>query len=382
MKRHRKYEAFIFIFFFIICAEASHAQQLNLKDLNVPNSPAFILLDKAPAVIERPGTTKAFTASIVSLVTEGSGLPKNFGFEITPFWFFKNNLDVYKYLGIDRETGKQKNIFANLRHASISAGSFDQDSTKSHPYDANYFSFGFRANPVSVVRKQMSSAINDVISAIALRQVALTPSVVTGCTAFIGQPQYNACLAKGLEAAFGDDKAIQLQEDRLRKLLSMKPAFQVDIAAAGSLAFRDNTVGDHHGDRTGIWTTLAYNLPLSGTKDLEKLISNKNYMNFYVAFRYLQEKKTKDFVSFTSSHSIDFGGRFEFQLDKLSVSFESLHRFEEDNHDTNRNVGILQYRIMDNLFLTGSFGKNFGSVNNLVALFGINWGFGNELIKE
>jgi len=366
------------------CFHFANAQQLELKELNLPNSPAFILLDKAPSVIERPGTTKAFTASLVSLITEGNGLPKNFGFEITPFWFFRSNLSVYDYLGIDRTTGRQTNIFANLRHTSISTGAFDQDSSKSQPFDANYLSFGIRANPISVVRKKMSSAINDVISTIALRQVALTPQVVAGCSAFIGQPQYNACLAKGLQEAFEEDKVIKIQEDRLHKLLSMKPAFQLDVAAAASMVFRDHTVGDHHGHRTGIWTTLAYNVPFSGTKDIEKMLANKNYMNFYVAFRYLQEKQTSDFISFNNVHSIDLGGRFELLFDKLSISFESLHRFEKANSDnnSNRNVGILQYRIMDNLYLTGSFGKNFGSVNNLVALFGINWGFGKELIKE
>jgi hypothetical protein len=241
-----------------------------------------------------------------------------------------------------------------------------------------------RTNAVSVVAKKISSAINDVISGIALRQVALTPQVVTGCSAFIGQAQYNSCLAKGLQQAFSDDQSIQLQEDRLKKLLAVKPVFQVDIAVAGSLGFRNNTFSDHHGHRTGIWTTMALNVPLSGTKDLEKWIANKNYMNFYVAFRYLQEKKTTDFIAFFPSHSIDLGGRFEMQFDQFSASVESLHRFEQKGtvHDSNRTVGILQYRLRDQLYLTGSFGKNFGSVNNLVALFGMNWGFGSERVRE
>ncbi|HEU5166964.1 MAG TPA: hypothetical protein VFU29_15545, partial [Chitinophagaceae bacterium] len=102
---------------------ASFGQNLELKDLNVPNSPAFTILDFSPKVIDKPGTAKTFTASIVNLINQGSGIPKNFALEVAPYWLFRNNLTVYKYLGVDPATSKQNNIFSNARNISLSVGS-------------------------------------------------------------------------------------------------------------------------------------------------------------------------------------------------------------------------------------------------------------------
>lgn len=381
----RKYQFIIILL--MAAAATSNAQTLELKDLNIPDAPAFTILDHSPSVIDRPGTAKAFSASIVNLVTQpNNGLPKNFAIEVAPFWFFKNNLNVYRYLGIDSARKKQTNIFTNIRNTSISTGSVFKDSVKTHPYNANYFAVGIRANIVKLIRSITIRSTDSVIKFIAARQTKLLSQVTTDCVANNDptSPAFKTCLSKGLEKAYSSDAAMTGLEERLQKLLAIKPLFQMDIAYAGSWAYKDNSIKNNHSYRSGVWATLAFNYPFSGSKDIEKMIENKNYINLYGTLRYITEDSTTNFKSFTRQNLLDVGGRLELELDRFSLSFETIHRSNQtDSHlNTTRNVGILQYKISEKLFLSGTVGKNFGSVNNLLALFGLNWGFGKQSIID
>ncbi|HPH37908.1 MAG TPA: hypothetical protein PL108_09620 [Sediminibacterium sp.] len=384
----KQYKTNIILFISILfCVLNAHAQrEIELKDLNIPNSPAFTILDYSPAIIDKPGTAKAFSANIVSLLSESQGIPKNFAIEVAPFWFFKNNLTVFRYHGINPTTRTQNNIFANARNFSLSVGSVYKDSTKEHPYNANYLSLGARISLIKIVRSPVINETVNSITAIAGRMTQLTPGVTRGCLGShtVNTPIYSDCIERELTTAFNGDQEMVLQEKRLSKLLEIKPLFQLDIAAAGSWAYKDNTLENNHTYRTGIWTTMEFSLPLSSTTNIEEMLENKNYINLYGTLRYIKQDSTIDFKTFGQQKFLDIGGRFELEFDKLSLSFETVHRFDQANVElnTSRNVGILQYRINDQLFLSGTFGKNFGSVKNLVALFGINWGFGKQSLAE
>lgn len=381
-----KYSSYIVIVLLLTGAKASLAQNLELKDLNIPNSPAFTILDYSPAVIDRPGTAKTFAASVVSLVSQSSGLPKNFALEVAPFWLFKNNLNAYSYLGINPGTNRQTNVFSNVRNASISIGSVYRDSSKAHPFNANYIAAGIRVNLINIVRRQMIGALHTTVDAIAARQVKLLKPATAGCIAKLtpGTPECNACIAKAVADSISKDDVMNVEEERLHSLLAIKPLFAVDLAGAGSWGYKDNSYNSKQGYRTGIWGTLAFSYPLQGNTDIEKMIANKNYVNVYATGRYMSEDSTADFKTFINQHLLDIGGRFELEFNKFSMSFETIHRINQlaSKLNTNRNVGILQYKINDKLFLSGTFGKNFGSVNNLIALFGVNWGLGKQSIIE
>jgi len=383
-----KYKSVLF-FLCVATTMKSSAQNLELKDLNVPNSPAFTILDFSPKVIDRPGTAKAFTASIVNLVTQegGNGIPKNFALEVAPYWLFKNNLTVYRYLGIDPNTKKQNNIFSNSRNASVSVGSVYKDSTKKLPFSANYFAFGARVNCIRVVRGNITEPIVETVKGIAGRLTTINKAASDTCLKKVAdptKPEFKTCFEKEVTDRIKKDDDLAKLEKRLENLLAIKPAFQVDVALAGSMTFRDNSIGEHHHHRSGVWTTLEFNLPLTNTKDIEKMIENKNYLSIYGKVRYIDEDSTTNYQTFATHKLLDFGGRFEFEFDKFSVSFESIHRVNRTKKElnSNRNVGILQYKIRDDLYLSGTFGKNFGTVNNLVALLGLNWGFGKQSLIE
>ncbi|HZI24247.1 MAG TPA: hypothetical protein VFD46_04185 [Chryseolinea sp.] len=70
------------------------------------------------------------------------------------------------------------------------------------------------------------------------------------------------------------------------------------------------------------------------------------------------------------------------EFNKLSIGYESLFRYlDGKGSPQNRNVGIINYKIADNIYLNGAYGENFDFPGKLVALFGINWGIGTETIK-
>ena len=83
----------------------------------------------------------------------------------------------------------------------------------------------------------------------------------------------------------------------------------------------------------------------------------------------------------------DTGGRFLWQLNKqLNVSFESLRRRGAGaTPDSNRSVGMLEYRLSDDTSLYATFGQDFAKATGqqpLASLMGLNVGFGNKAVVK
>jgi hypothetical protein len=81
----------------------------------------------------------------------------------------------------------------------------------------------------------------------------------------------------------------------------------------------------------------------------------------------------------------DVGGRILWQPTKeFALSAELVRRGALDANDgeaTARSVGVLEYRLRDDLVLFGSFGKDFDGEpggRTLVSLLGLNLGFGRK----
>jgi len=376
----------------------------ELKDLKVPVSPAFSILDFSPKTIETPGTIKAFTANLVSMVAKEAGLPKNFAFEFAPYWFFKHpNMDIYKYHGLIvndagsasdflapqdsmevKEVFKLKqNIFYGLRSTNLSFGSVFKDSSKALPVDVNYIAYAFRANIINLRNKNALIKLRESIVAVNQSLQNEQRKAIAKCKDLTGMDRIN-CIGEAITKT--KDSVFKMTRADFMKYLMIRPIFSMDIAFASSTAFADNNFSNSKSYRTGGWITLAYNQPLVSSKkvkeDIENLIECKNYLNAYFLFRLLKENKTKDFKAFVKQDLVDLGGRLEFEFNKFSFSVESIKRInnKDKNLNTSRTVGIIQYKIAKDLLLLGTFGKDFGDINNLVTLFGINWGFGeNEL---
>lgn len=373
---------------------AGQAQdEVKLEDIKVPVSPAFSILDLSPKSIETPGTIKAFTANIATMAAKAAGIPRNFAFEFSPYWFFKHpKMDIYKYygLGTNSDTSSfvlKPNIFYGLRSTSVSLGSVFKDSSKALPVDVNYIAYAIRANVINVrnrkVLNKLSESIVNVNEALGniLAQAVLSPE----CGALDGEER-RACIAKKIQNS--KDSSFKANREAFNKYLTARPIFSADLAFASSTAFGDNRFSNSKTYRTGGWVTLAYNQPLVSKakvqEDIDNLLQCKNYINAYFMFRFLEENNTKDFKAFAKQSLVDLGGRLEMEFNKFSFSVEAIKRINSDDKDqnTSRTVGIVQYKISDDLYLLGTFGKDFGEINNIVTLLGLNWGFGENALNK
>lgn len=352
---------------------------VSLKEMDIPNSPAFILLDQAPSTIERPNSTKAFALSIINAIQDNNGIPMNYAIDLTPFWFFKHqNMTSLKYAGYNPESKKQR-IFGNIERASISfAFANTMDTATQTP--VNNISIGARLNLLSIKSQQ---DLNDLVEANS-SLIKLMKERDERLQHFIGDPTLsvtNPALyhIKVQEFFREDEEKQQSEENVLSEILARKPLLAIDGAIGYSTFFQDNTFADGHFGRFGAWLTLNYSQHLTRERN------GKNYLSLYVIGRYLSDGSAYLNGKYNKVDNFDIGGKIEFEFRKIAIAYEYVYR-KNNISNSFRSNGMLKYKVSDKIFLTGAFGKNFGDANNIISLLGLNWGFmtGNEksIVKE
>ncbi|MDD2529422.1 MAG: hypothetical protein RBS33_15345 [Lentimicrobium sp.] len=361
------------IFLLFICQHALAQQEgsiVNLKDMEVPNSPAFMLLDVGSTVIERPGTAKAFALGIVNSVSKSAGLPQNYALEFTPFWFFRHpGMSSLKYHGYNVLKDRQT-VFSNIPKGSVSMAIVQTDDSVS---SFQNISFGFRTNLVTLRRapdiEALIQANNELVNQLRDQQERLI--------SFIGDLMLrvnNPVLYEQKVREFFEQEEItnRNKKNQIAAVIGRRPLLSVDVAAAMNIAFQDQQYSTGKMGRAGVWLTANYAQPIH-SKDKIK----ENYLNLYVLARYLSDHS----YSGPSRESFDFGGKIELEFECISLAYEYVLRNTDGGH-TFRSSGEVRYRLSEALYLSGAFGRNFGEEQNLIALFGLHWGIntGNETI--
>ncbi|WP_264534916.1 porin family protein [Flavobacterium sp. N1736] len=382
----------------ISSVQAQEESMVKLKDLKTPNSPGFQILDVAPTSIEQPTNPKAFAASLMSLTSNGTAIPKNFAMEFSPFWTFKSDStsSVRKYLNIPKDKNSKPNIFSGIfRKMSVSIASTSNDSTAgSLLKNTNYIAFGIRTNLITIRTKTQSDNISKSLSKYSDRVRELRPykeeieelemqlanaadedeeaKIIAKMTTLIAK-QPNE-----LEKALNDDKEIQ----SYYKIFEELPIFQLDGAFAYSDALPDNKSDNKRFNRSGFWLNGAYNI---NNVTIDDNLLNGNF-SIIGSVRFISdnvlEANTTDV--FNRTNAFDYGGRIQYNIKDFSISYEYLKReYSKDNSlNSDRSVGLMEYKLNDNLYFTGTYGKNFGQENTLFTLFGINYGFGSSKLKN
>jgi hypothetical protein len=353
------------------------ADTITLKELEIPNSPAFILLDQTPSTIERPNSSKAFALSILNSFQDSNGVPKNYAVDFTPFWFFKHpNMTSLKYAGYNVENKKQ-HIFGNIERASISFALITTTDTLTQKV-INNLSVGLRLNLISIRSKQdiedIIKANSDLINYLRdrddrfekhLADIKKSLNDNTAVPLKVSNPLlYSQTLKEFYEK---EDENEGIKENGLKDILARKSAFAVDGAIGYNNFYLDNKFSNGHFGRFGAWLTLNYSW------HIDKNPNGKNYFNLYAIGRYLSDGTSISNGEYQKQNFYDFGGKAEFEFKKISLAYEYIYR-DSNSSNTFRSNGLLKYKISDNLFLTGAFGKNFGLNNNLISMLGINWG--------
>lgn len=333
-----------------------YAQQdsIILKDLEIPNSPGFILLDKTPTSIERPTSSKVFILSVLNSLSDNNGLPQNYAIEFSPFWFFKHpNMTSMKYMGYD--TGKNRQlIFNNIVKASFSAAyiTTNEPDTKN---PVSNLSIGARTNLISIRSEKdindLRTANSKLIEKIKDQQDRLVMYVGDLTLSATNPTLYDK---KVREFYAEEEIGNRVEKNEISEILKRRAVFALDGALACNFFFPQNSFSDWRFGRFGAWLTLNYSQPLDKNKE------GKSYLNVYALGRYLSDGTVMENNQYTTRNYLDLGGKMELEFKNISFGYEYIYRFNEVEK-TFRSNGIFKYKISDRLYVTGAFGKNFGS---------------------
>ncbi|MBD0254481.1 MAG: hypothetical protein ICV83_02080 [Cytophagales bacterium] len=312
------------LFIFLLSGKIAPAQNPNpsISDLQTPVSPGFVLADETPSSVNRPTNPRGLVASLLTLNRGGA-------LEATPYWLLP--IEQRKNLTFDKYTD---NHFPVIQTFSLSATSLRSDT-------ASYLSVGGRFHLVRFFNKTQVNSLRD--SLIALLTPRLGPD---------GKPLPL------------DTRRIEEYRDSLGRV---RPTLLVEVAGAWLGYSPANTFDQIGNARNGIWANIAYK-PVQTFN----LIGLARYINDRTRENFSQEAEFLDLgvsVGYEDNKNFTLNGEFVFRNNLLT------------DKGTHRLALVANYRIIEELYVVGSFGKNFGQVENLIALFGVNLGLSTKPIK-
>ena len=362
-------------------------KEVSVFDLDMPNNPAFILLDNAPSVIQRPNSSKAIGTTLLQDIAS-DGVLDNIALEVTPFWLSKNpNRSALKYYGVD--ASKNQKYFSKLKLASFS-GAYVKE-----PSDIINVSFGGRATLFEIKRKtdiddyfEAYHGIYEIISNIGdlLEEEFDKENPIPTCENGETEEEckklreaYNLKL-KEFTNSIEDPKFKQKKidekskatgwEEKMQEIIKRKPLLAIDIAAAYNQRFYNDEFNNNGFGRFGVWGTLA----------LYPNIEDHKFLNLYVFTRYLVEGDASRQIITTNDdrfNAFDLGIKGELEFDRITLGYEYINR--SGDLEGYRSAGTIKYEMSENIFLTGAFGNNFEENDDLITLFGIQWGLNNPI---
>ena len=328
-----------------LCPLAAAAQTggVDINDLAAPTSPAFVLLDVAPASVERPDNPKAFALNLVNHLAGSDGLPKDYAMEVAPYWLTSHpSLTFRQY--------QRPHVWQSIAQTfslSIATAPID-DAAEDDP--GRRLGLGVRTQvwngrPNETLEERVAEleAINGVIL---------------------------DRLAQGLpideQRAQARIKALEIQGLDAERL-----GFFLAVAGGQVWSVPEGDTRLAEAQRRAVWVTPSYRLRTCNAASPECVAS----LDFIGVVRTLKDPG-KD-------AAWDYGGRLLWRPNRqLYLSIEALRRHapgEEVDPEASRTVGMLEYRIRPDLAVYGSFGRDFeedGGVRPLVSIMGLNIGFG------
>jgi hypothetical protein len=359
----KKNVIWLFLVLTQICICQNTAKTIDLKSVEILNSTALSLLDKSAAIITANPDCKDFNINTENL----SNISIYFSLN-------KGKLNGLEYYGLGKSTTDFKQVTINkLLRPNVSAVINQTDSTTT-------LATGFNANILTVFRSNKQNMIK------AYNSIRITTEKMTSAADSImakdfpnlirseNFQEYDKQYAKILENLPSILENLPSEEaDEFAEILK-KPLLSLDLAAAYSTLYSDNTHGNNQQDRIGVWSTLTFSPKVEN-----------NYLNLYGFIRYIKDNSV--YSNLTSSYSdqieyFDYGCKIQIDINAISFGYEYIKRNGDGNNF--RSVGIIQYKISSNYYLTGGFGKNFisDSDKDLVSLLGIRWGINKKDSKE
>ncbi len=349
------------------------ADSLKIADLEIPNSPALTLLDKSFSIIETSNTSNSVNVNLINI--------KDNSLEIVPYWFFNKNkyYSAEEYFGFSISNNVRKqNIFNDIKKLTVSAAYTTSDTCSS-------IAFAVKTNIITIrniksINKKFEyySTYNDLRNDYVKDN---TKRVIDTILNFDSLPdQEKIKIAQIIKSKLRDEYDSKNKEENEEVITNFLNAFNhkvftLDLASGAGFIFPDNKTDTGRLGKYGVWSTAKYSAILSDDA--------KDYFNIYGYSRLLFDNSILDIdnVTYLKNKYVDIGGKLEFQFNKVSISAEYLNR-NGDSKDY-RLVGTIQYKVQENLYLTGGYGKNFDTdAGNLISLFGLRWGLSEKPIAK
>jgi len=378
---------FIGSFLLLLSTFQVKSQDITLKDLAVPNSPSFILLDAAPSNIEAPVNPREFTLGLLKNMDLDNKFLSDFSMEFAPYWWLKpEQRDAYSFMGLAKKKSVvlqngavdryEQNIFSGLKFSSVSMAFLTKDMiADTSIMKQKIVSLGARTTLIKVRPAAFANQLNANLIAWHDEAQKQLESLNQEILSEIGNQSAIDSLLKVLSNYLASEIAVSYQKrrDEIKEMIDQKPIFNWDLASA----ITQYGVGDTawKTGRLGVWTTFASYIPIRKHR-------KEDYLDILLRTRYFKDNYAAGASGKTIvSGTFDIGAKIGIELSNFNLAAEGVYRKVEGQKDWQKRLtGILNYKINDNMYFSGTYGTDFGPQNKLIALFGLNWGFGENKI--
>jgi hypothetical protein len=357
-------------------------------DLRAPLAPAFALLDATPTSIDRPQAPSALSLNLFSAFREGESFPQNYALDVAPYW-----LRPHPTLTFD-DYYRPNFVQTVARTFSVSLATSTTDAVEATTPQRTSLGLGARALLVAGHAHPSLRDARAALVAVNVEQARLDDSVVdlefrAQQALAAGRVDDARRLTEAADARRDASKVRRAELSQQARDINLRiQALDVDrvglvvsVAAAQVIDFTGDRFDNREVARWGVWLTPAYRILVCGAARTGDCHATLDVM---VVVRYIAERRGS-----TDDSTWDVGGRILWQPTReFGVSAETVRRAGTDVSDgasSTRTVGLIEYRLRNNLALFASFGKNFEDTpggRTLVSLLGLNIVFGRKPVID
>jgi hypothetical protein len=402
---------FRFIIALILISSGVNAQEIELKELTAPSSPAFTILGLNPTEITRPTLAKPFVMDLANGL-DGKSISANIAVESTPFWWKPHRgLTYKKYYGLENDTVR-KNLVNTIKQTTAFSFATSDASPEIDSIDSRFISMGLRfmvlkGKPSSIFdstyhalrydlilkRESISQIMFKVDRGIIKSFEQLNDEIATSIDEVITSDtvlkvlpankkklhrqeaiEYITAFLKQMDTSvYKKDKVWDFLE--VERQVFIKPinetlvemqgmsrvGWMLEFAGAASLLAPTNNIDLTYGHEWGGWATLTYRFD---TKKGSKVVNDFNLM----------ARLGGDFNQ-TNSYNRDFGVSWVTSGHKYSLTLEGIFRSFRSYKQITATDGIIydlpetnntwrfalayQYKFTDFLNVSLTAGKDF-----------------------
>lgn len=432
-------QKYVVILFFFAAVHNISGQESTIKEelieLGIPSHPAMTLMGIQPQEITRPKSLKQMEATIINSFTqEGSfAIPKNFALEIMPYWLKSKPYKEFRYedlakaefaplenLGISVGTSSEKVNDSLFRprigfgaRTLIFSGKVEKAKLDSLNRLAERFRFLSYSNEKMIIvlftmmartfptyqaffdtiESELRKSMHDRESGFIEKEILKAQDFFIG---FIPEEKWNDAPAdtlttlmlaemmmSELDRKMNDTEFTELAA-QVQEMQARKTGFFWEVAASTFLEFPKGDFNYSTVPKLGAWTTITYVFP-------------ENHFGLLATLRYI-----RDFQTETNTSNLDFGGSVFYQTHKIAFAAELLQRYQSTTLDRSKDPDgyelhttktryeyrsslNISYRLSESLVVAYTFGKSFGTTDNLqsniVNQLSLNFGLGMIPLK-